>query len=62
MPHDVIAFVTFETGAKYEKFINGGGSGAPEKIESLKALSSRMVDGKLNIIPIDPRIKFGNAP
>ena len=62
MPHDVIAFVTFETGAKYEKFINGGGSGAPEKIESLKALSSRMVDGKLNIIPIDPRIKVGNAP
>ncbi len=57
IPHDLIAFVTFETGAKYEKFINGGGSGAPEKLNSLKTLAGRMVEGTLNIIPIDPRIE-----
>ena len=57
MPHDLVVFVNFETGAKYERFINGGGSGAPEKLQAIQEIASRMIDGRLFIISIDPRIK-----
>ncbi len=57
IPYDLVVFVTFSIGAKYDKFFNGGGSGHPDKLKAIVDRAGRMIDGTLSIIPIDPRIK-----
>jgi hypothetical protein len=56
-PHDLVVFVSFLTGAKFDRFVKGLGSGDPDKLKAIEKRAGRMIDGTLSIIPIDPRVE-----
>ena len=57
VPKNLVCFVTFPVYHKYEKFVEGKGSGEKKKLDIIKGLFEKILDGNFHIIPIDPTIE-----
>ena len=57
IPKNLVTFVTFETGIKYDLFVKGKKHGNPKKLQNIKEIFEKVIGGTLHIIPIDPRVK-----
>jgi len=57
VPKNLVCFVTFPVYHKYEKFVDGKGSGEKKKLDIIKGLFEKILDGNFHIIPIDPTIE-----